>query len=131
MSESNAERVFGEIEKERDHQDRKWGEQNHDDLKWLAVLGEEFGEVSKAILESRKSTDFHIDHEIIQVAAVAAAWRECRLRRIDKEPPTQTQKCVTCGANFEGNALTQSSRLGLCSSCWLGHEKSAHEVDEQ
>ena len=31
---------------ERNKQDIKWGEQNHNIYKWLAILGEEVGEVN-------------------------------------------------------------------------------------
>ena len=61
------------ISKERDRQDDKWGVQDHDDEYWLAILGEEFGEVSKAIVE-RKHV---LKKELIHVAAVAIAWWEC------------------------------------------------------
>ena len=63
---------------ERMRQDEKWGEQNHSPLKWLAILMEEVGEVSKAILESpdvEKTTD-EMKEEIVQVAAVALCWIE-------------------------------------------------------
>ena len=39
------------ILEERQKQDEKWGEQNHNIYKWLAILGEEVGEVNKAALE--------------------------------------------------------------------------------
>ena len=42
-----------------------------DDAK-LAVLGEEFGEVARALLEDRGT----LRGELIQVAAVAVAWAE-------------------------------------------------------
>ncbi|MFH2143069.1 MAG: hypothetical protein ABIJ97_11635, partial [Bacteroidota bacterium] len=59
---------------ERNRQDNKWGEQNHHPYKWLAILQEEVGEASKAILESSllKYRD-----ECIQVCAVALAMIEC------------------------------------------------------
>jgi len=66
-----------EIEKERVRQDEKWGEQNHSDLKMYAILGEEFGEVGKAILE-----DTDLKNELIQVASVCMMWLEAIERRI-------------------------------------------------
>ena len=39
------------VRDERQRQLAKWGEQMHDDLPWLAILTEEFGEVGKAIVE--------------------------------------------------------------------------------
>jgi len=68
----------------RKEQDRQWGEQNHDDYKWLAILTEEIGEVSQAVLHD----DFggraagKVKEELIQVAAVAVQWLEI----IDRSP---------------------------------------------
>lgn len=58
-------------------QDDMWGanrDMHH--LEWLPILGEEFGEVSKAILENS-----NIREELVQVAAVALQWIEM----IDRE----------------------------------------------
>jgi hypothetical protein len=38
--------VFAAIRAERERQNATWGEQNHDAYTWLAILGEEFGELS-------------------------------------------------------------------------------------
>lgn len=55
-------------------QDFKWGaDRNLEPLFWNAILGEEVGEVSKAILEN----DPNLRNELIQVAAVAMQWVEC------------------------------------------------------
>lgn len=59
-----------DVVSERTKQDEKWGVQNHDPLLWNAILGEEFGEVSKAILEGDMKG---YREELIQVAAVAIA----------------------------------------------------------
>ena len=61
------------IMSERDRQDVKWGEQNHNIYKWLAILGEEVGEVNKAVLENKY--DEVID-ELIQIGAVTVAMIE-------------------------------------------------------
>ncbi len=66
--------IMGEIRRERIKQDSKWGVQNHSQLTWNAILGEEFGEVSKAILEKDV---INYREELIQVAAVAIAAIEC------------------------------------------------------
>tara|TARA_Y100001968_G_C19182864_1_gene631320 strand:+ start:453 stop:689 length:237 start_codon:yes stop_codon:yes gene_type:complete len=58
---------------ERNKQDIKWGEQNHDIYKWLAILGEEVGEVNKAALENKYDEVFD---ELIQIAAVSVAMIE-------------------------------------------------------
>jgi len=82
------EAILQAISDERERQDAKWGEQNHADPDWALILGEEFGEVQKAILESRMThggesmeADAEIDAELIHVAAVAVSWIEARARR--------------------------------------------------
>lgn len=73
--------VLYEVGRERRRQDEKWGEQNHDDLFWLGILGEEFGEVSKAIIEGGPFGPTLLRNELIQVAAVAVSWVEAIDRR--------------------------------------------------
>lgn len=58
---------------ERKRQYEKWGEQNHDDLVWYAILGEEFGEIGKALIEGPTED---IEAEVTHVCAVAFQWRE-------------------------------------------------------
>lgn len=67
---------------ERRRQDGKWGalenrtcEGGHapSALSWLAILGEEFGEVSKDVLELNAEG---LRAELVQVAAVALAFAE-------------------------------------------------------
>lgn len=71
--------ILLEVESERRKQDGKWGVQNHNPADWLMILGEEFGEASKAALEAKFC---HNDggrsyrKELIQVAAVAVAMVE-------------------------------------------------------
>jgi len=65
--------VINLILSERNKQDVKWGEQNHNIYKWLAILGEEVGEVNKAVLENKY--DEVID-ELIQIGAVTVAMIE-------------------------------------------------------
>lgn len=74
-----------DICRERERQNEKWGEQNHEPFKWLAILGEEVGEVNKACLETfdwkRGTFDgknlSEIRTELVQVAAVTKAFIEC------------------------------------------------------
>ncbi len=69
--------VLWEIEQERKRQDEKWGIQNHHSLYWSAILGEECGEVCKALLDTPEYGNHRrIREELIQVAAVAVAWIE-------------------------------------------------------
>lgn len=64
-----AERVFYELQR----QEKKWGKQNHSQADWYVILGEEFGEVGRAIFEK---TNDNYREELIQVAAVCMAALE-------------------------------------------------------
>ncbi len=66
---------------ERTKQDSKWGEQNHDIFKWLAILGEEVGEINKAALENKYD---EIINELIQTGAVVIAMIESLERNKNK-----------------------------------------------
>lgn len=72
-----------EILKERDRQDEKWGEQNHDDYTFLAILTEEVGELAQAILHDQFGGKVAgtTKVELVQVAAVALQWLEAMERR--------------------------------------------------
>jgi NTP pyrophosphatase (non-canonical NTP hydrolase) len=72
------EKVLKLIAEERERQDKKWGEQNHKPDRWAVILGEEYGEVCRAIFEETSSQYLA---ELVQVAAVAAAAAECEFRR--------------------------------------------------
>lgn len=74
---------------ERRRQDEKWGEQNHDPQVWMAILGEEFGELCQAANDLRwpkpvsgQNVDpwTHALNEAVQTAAVSQAIVECLLR---------------------------------------------------
>lgn len=72
--------VLRDILHERRRQDKKWGaDRNLDDYHWAAILGEEFGEVCEASLDS---LEVGLRNELIQVAAVAVAWIECLDRNL-------------------------------------------------
>lgn len=73
--------VFREIASERARQNELWGEQNHDDFVWGAILGEEIGEAHRAALEDRFGDGGNLREELVQAAAVIAAWIECIDRR--------------------------------------------------
>lgn len=64
--------TLDEVQLEQNRQIELWGEQSHDRGMWYAILGEEFGEVGKAINEH--DGDHELVEELIQVAAVAASW---------------------------------------------------------
>ena len=71
------------IEAERVRQDAKWGEQNHTDEWWSAILHEETGELAQAILHDRfgGKAAGTTKAELVQVAAVAFSWLEAIERR--------------------------------------------------
>lgn len=75
------------IRSERTRQYAKWGAQNHEPAIWLAILGEEFGELSQAVLADLFGKADHGSHheslraEAVQVAAVAVAFIEYLDRR--------------------------------------------------
>ncbi len=101
MAVYDTEWVLTEVEDERARQDSRWGEQSHPDgtghahfmwaasnhrisadanaasgsLTWADILLEE---VYEALAESDQD---NLLTELIQVAAVAAAWAECIMRR--------------------------------------------------
>jgi hypothetical protein len=84
--------VLADVGNERRRQDEKWGVQNHFPTTWLAILGEEFGELSEAIVETifyngmaaRQRGGFvNIRREAIHVAAVAVAMVEYLDRQKD------------------------------------------------
>ncbi len=62
--------ILDDIQAERDHQEKKWGEQNHHPNKWLVILGEEYGEACSAALQE---SELGYRTELIHVAAVAIA----------------------------------------------------------
>lgn len=64
---------------ERVHQDRKWGEQNHDPFAYLTILTEEVGEMAQAALHARFGGPAaeKLREEAVQAAAVALAIVEC------------------------------------------------------
>ena len=82
--------VLAKINDERIRQQDKWGEQNHHDFAWLAILSEEFGEVGRAVCEQlnnkygKLALRENLEIELIQTVAVCVAWIEC-IRRREKD----------------------------------------------
>ena len=82
--------ALADVQAERRRQDDKWGPQNHDQMIWLGILAEEFGEAAKEINELHfrrckakdcdggclNGTTSKVRSELIQVAAVAVAMIE-------------------------------------------------------
>jgi hypothetical protein len=75
---------LGEVFEELARQFSKWGVQRHDNFKWSAILGEEYGEACEAALDH---TDDLLYAELIQVAAVAVNYACCV--RLRDEPSNQ------------------------------------------
>lgn len=85
--ESQIEEAIELVRAERARQDKKWGAQNHNPCAWITILGEEFGEVCRAILEQqfgKGSEDAYLE-ELTHTAAVSLAMIECVLRKRAKE----------------------------------------------
>ena len=74
------------VDIEREKQETKWGEQNHNPPVWLAILAEEVGELATAILNNKFGGLRHdrrqdiIDNELVQIGAVCKAMWECSKR---------------------------------------------------
>jgi len=76
---------LNDVIRERTRQDLKWGEQNHAPYKYLAILGEEFGETCRAAQDVEMCKNdtalpallYHLRLEAVQTAAVALAIVEC------------------------------------------------------
>ena len=80
MNEDHAsvqERILEEIQAERRRQTEKFGPMDNTPSTWAIILGEEVGEVCRAVLDARASLDAvsltNYRQELIQVAAVAIA----------------------------------------------------------
>jgi NTP pyrophosphatase (non-canonical NTP hydrolase) len=87
---NNRTKVLEWVNKERDRQDSKWGEQNHYFTDWVSILGEEYGEFCEAVNETRffngsdKGGYENMKTEAIHTAAVAIAFVECLERNKEK-----------------------------------------------
>jgi hypothetical protein len=74
--------VFEDVSEEGQRAREKFGEQRDlNDLHWLAILGEEFGEVARHVTQTRvppithrEKTPTELRAELVQVAAVAMRW---------------------------------------------------------
>ena len=82
------------IDSERNRQDVKWGEQNHEQQLWVGILGEEFGEYCQAVIETvfdngttekAKGGYDRMMEELTHVAAVAVNAMESLMRNKEEE----------------------------------------------
>ena len=76
-------RALLDIGHERGKQDTKWGDTKHPPEIYLAILMEEVGELSTAILSEATGGRGNIRDELVQVAAVAARMIELCDRRVE------------------------------------------------
>lgn len=118
------------IDTERNRQDAKWGEQNHESPKWVAILGEEFGEYCQAVNETVfdngpseriKGGSENMVKELTHVAAVAVGAIECLMRAEAKENPS----CEICRTEVERsckNCAYHSMVYGNFQSAPLSHK---------
>lgn len=70
------------VRTERERQDAKWGEQNHNATTFVSILGEEYGSFCKAVnnMDMGEGSTEEILTELIHVAAVAKAIYESGVR---------------------------------------------------
>lgn len=87
-------KVNSEVKVERHKQDVKWNEQNHDPIWWMTILGEEFGESQKALLDATFGGKSWSEYraELVQTAAVAVAAIQSFDRNGPPKPPKDKSK---------------------------------------
>jgi len=81
MSKPDMKKVLEEVAMERRSQDEHWGEQNHNPVEWLAILGEEVGKASQGANKAHHilgpyGSDYNqrlYRQKMINVAAVAVS----------------------------------------------------------
>jgi len=85
------EMALKDVLRERKEQQHKWGEQNHDMPTWLAILHEETGELSEAVLHNKFGGPKrnNIFKESVQVAAVALQIVEFVRRKMNESRSQQ------------------------------------------
>ncbi|MBD5549493.1 MAG: hypothetical protein HDQ97_19295 [Lachnospiraceae bacterium] len=81
-------KIINMVLEERKRQDTKWGEQNHTAPVWGMIIGEEYGEMCKAINEfgfnPTPDTEEQIYTEAIHTMASCMAMLECIERNRSK-----------------------------------------------
>lgn len=80
----NKGQIISDVFSERARQDEKWGKQNHTAYVWASIIGEEYGEMCKAINEFGFNPTPEREHDIytetIQTMASCMAMLECMQR---------------------------------------------------
>lgn len=81
IEEYSKKKIIGDVIAERNRQDEKWGEQDHRADTWVSIIGEEYGEMCKAVNEfgfnPKEETISDIYTEAIQTMASCMAMLEC------------------------------------------------------
>lgn len=74
-------KIIKDVIAERSRQDEKWGEQDHSAYVWASIIGEEYGEMCKAVNEfgfnPTPETEQDIYTEAIRTMASCMAMLEC------------------------------------------------------
>jgi NTP pyrophosphatase (non-canonical NTP hydrolase) len=103
--------ILKQVKDERQRQDDKWGEQDHDDLRWLPILEEEMGEVAKALNEEDYAGLYK---ELVHVMAVSLAWLECAHRnhaaRLSGELSPTVNRYVVDEVEYDTHKRTLTAR---------------------
>lgn len=117
FKDSIQQKVIADIIEERKRQNAKFGEQAHDMYRWLAILDEERGEASKAMLEHEfgGQSAHYVRAEMLQVAAVATAIVECIDRHGGSVFPSEVPIHTGCGGMIIGNGFHYVYDRGLLS----------------
>lgn len=112
--------VFTDVQSERFRQDDKFGWigtpgsilPGDDDWQKYAVLGEEFGEVGRALIERSfgNDTTAHLEEELIQCAAVCVAWVEAA--REKRATATGCRECAWMGVDLCGTPYRCAAHRG-------------------
>lgn len=81
IGEPDKKKIIADVLAERKRQDEKWGEQDHRADTWVSIIGEEYGEMCKAVNEfgfdPKEETISDIYTEAIQTMASCMAMLEC------------------------------------------------------
>lgn len=81
--------ILGEVQGERLRQDEQWGTQEHSEMRWLSLMGEEAGKANRAANKAYDANsalalaDWQSDYRehLLTAAAVAVAAVECLDRK--------------------------------------------------
>ncbi len=69
-----AETIYVLVNRELARQHEKWGDQHHELPYWLGILGEEYGEVCKSVIEYAPADV--LLREVVQLIAVSIRFAE-------------------------------------------------------